>query len=235
MTANEILNELGSLGTEQTRKTFLRHGAREPFFGVKIGDLKKIQKRIKMDHPLALELYDTGVSDAMYLAGLIADDAKMTKQDLQRWVNGAYWHMMAFYTVPWVAAGSKHGREMALKWIDSKKELVASAGWMTLGSIVAVKDDEELDVNELKQLLGRVEKTIHKAPNLVRYAMNQFVIYTGGYVKALTSLAIKTAERIGDVNVEMGDTACQVPDAKKYIEKVKANGKLGKKRKSAKC
>jgi hypothetical protein len=28
---------------------------------VKIGDLKKIQKRIKKDYRLALDLYDTGV------------------------------------------------------------------------------------------------------------------------------------------------------------------------------
>ena len=49
--------------------------------------LKKIQKRVKKDYRLALDLYDTGIYDAMYLAGLIADDAKMTKKDLERWVN----------------------------------------------------------------------------------------------------------------------------------------------------
>ena len=61
-------------------KNALKHGAREPFFGVKVEHLKKIQKRIKKDYQLALDLYDTGISDAMYLAGLIADDEKMTKE-----------------------------------------------------------------------------------------------------------------------------------------------------------
>src|SRR5689334_4391891 len=172
LTAKEIVAELKSLGNETTKKVLLKHGAREPFFGVKVEDLKKIQKRIKKNHQLALELYDTGISDAMYLAGLIADDAQMTRKDLQRWVEQAYWYMLSEYTVPWVAAGSKHGREVALAWIESKKENIAAAGWATLTSLVATKDDAELDLAELKQLLQRVQKTIHEERNRVRYAMN---------------------------------------------------------------
>src|ERR1700730_17287765 len=122
MTAQEILDQLKALGKPSIKKVLINHGAREPFFGVKVEDLKKIQKRIKKDHQLALELYDTGISDAMYLAGLIADDPQMTRKDLQRWVEQAYWYMLSEYTVPWVAAGSKHGLAVALEWIESKKE-----------------------------------------------------------------------------------------------------------------
>jgi len=34
---------------------------REPCFGEKVEELKKIQKRIRKDYRLALDLYDTGV------------------------------------------------------------------------------------------------------------------------------------------------------------------------------
>src|SRR6185436_232398 len=128
MTAEEIVKELEPLGTEGYKKVMRSHGVPEPFFGVKVEDLKKIQKRIKKDYQLALDLYETGVYDAMYLAGLIADDARMTKKDLQRWVERATSNSLCAYTVPWVAAESSHGWEMALKWIDSKKEGVAAAG-----------------------------------------------------------------------------------------------------------
>src|SRR5271166_4363439 len=100
MTAQQIVAELQTAGNESYKKIMLKHGVKEPFFGVKIEDLKKIQKRIKKDYQLSLELYDTGISDAMYLAGLIADDAKMTKKDLQKWVENATWHMVGEYTVP---------------------------------------------------------------------------------------------------------------------------------------
>jgi 3-methyladenine DNA glycosylase AlkD len=234
-TADRIVAELKSLGSESTKKVLMRHGAREPFFGVKVEHLKKIQKRIKMDYQLALDLYDTGISDAMYLAVLIADDAKMTKKDLQRWVKGAYWYFISEYTVPWVASGSKHGHELALEWIESNQELIAAAGWATLGSLVATKDDSELNLPELKKLLARIEKTIHKQPNRVRGAMNAFVIAVGGYVKSLTDLAIKTGEKIGEVEVDMGDTSCQTPYSPDYIRKIQKRGTIGKKRKSPKC
>jgi 3-methyladenine DNA glycosylase AlkD len=233
--AAKIVEELKSLGSESTKKVLMKHGAREPFFGVKIEHLKKIQKRIKMDYQLALDLYDTGISDAMYLAGLIADDAKMTKKDLQKWVKAAYWNMLSEYTVPWVAAGSKHGRELALEWIESKNERIASAGWATLSSLVATKDDADLDLPELKELLARAQKTIHQERNCVRGSMNGFVIALGGYVKALTDQAIKAGEKIGKVDVDMGETSCQVPYAPDYIRKMQARGSIGKKRKSAKC
>ena len=235
MTANGIVAELKSLGNETTKKVLLKHGAKEPFFGVKIEDLKKIQKRIKKDHQLALELYNTGISDAMYLAGLIADDIQMARKDLQRWVEQAYWYMLSEYTVPWVAAGSKYGRELALEWIQSKKENIAVAGWATLSSLMATKEDAELDLAELKELLRRVQKTIHDQPNRVRYAMNGFVIAAGAYVRALTDVALEAADKIGKVSVDMGGTACKVPDAAAYIKKVQQRGAIGKKRKTAKC
>ena len=120
-------------------------------------------------------------------------------------------------------------------WIDSKKALAAEAGWQTLRSMVSVKDDSELDLAELKRLLERVRKTIHHAPNDVRSSMNSFVIAIGSYVQPLTDTAIQTAEKIGPVAIDMGNTSCQVPFAPDSIRKVQKRGVIGKKRKSAKC
>jgi 3-methyladenine DNA glycosylase AlkD len=235
MTKDEIVAELQSLGNESYKKTLLKHGVKEPLYGVKIEDLKKIQKRVKKDYRLALELYDTGIADAMYLAGLIADDAQMTRKDLERWVAKAESSLHSEYTVPWVAAGSPYAREAALAWIESKKENVATSGWSTLSSYVAITEDAALDLAELKKLLGRVQKTIHQQPNRVRYAMNCFVIAVGSYVQGLTELALETADKVGAVTVDMGGTACKVPSAREYIQKVQQRGTIGKKRKTAKC
>lgn len=222
--------------TESYKRLLMtNHGVKEPFFGVKISELKKIQKRIKMDYQLALDLYDTGNYDAMYLAGLIADDARMTKKDLNRWVEKARGGALCGFTVPWVAAGSPHGHDVALDWIESPKPLVASAGWSTLSGLVAIKEDAELDLAELKRLLQRVEKTIHKSPDAVRYTMNNFVISVGCYVKSLKDLAIQISEKIGEVTVDMGNNSCQVPFAPDYIRKVEKRGTIGKKRKTVKC
>jgi hypothetical protein len=235
MTAKEILAELKPLGSDGYKKVIFNHGVKEPCFGVKIGELQKIVKRVGNDYRLALELYDTGVYDAMYLAGLMADDAQMTKKDLQRWVAKAYCKPLYGSTVPWVAAGSPQGWELGLEWIDSKTALTAAAGWATLGSLVSIKADADLDLAELKRLLQRVQKSIHQAPNDVRSQMNGFVIAVGTYVRPLTDTALQTGEKIGPVTVDMGNTACQVPFAPDYIRKAEKRGAIGKKRKTAKC
>ena len=207
----------------------------EPCFGVKVSDLQKIVKRIKTDYQLALDLYETGNYDAMYLAGLIADDARMTKADLQRWAGAAYCLPLCGATVAWVTAGSRFGWELGWEWIDSPKPLVAAAGWATLGSLVAIKDDQELDLPAIKRLLLRVQKTILASPDEVRRQMNSFLIAVGSYVVPLMATAIQTGEHIGPVTADVGDTACQVPFAPDYIRKVEKRGSIGKKRKSAKC
>jgi len=234
MTAKDIVAELKKLGNAQTKKTWMTHGAQEPCLGVKVEDMKKIQKRVKMDYQLALDLYDTGIADAMYLAGLIADDAKMTRKDLQKWIEGASCDWVAEYTVPWVASAGPHGREMALKWIESKDETIASAGWQTYSSMVAIKEDADLDLAEIKSLLQRVAKSIHQQPNRVKYVMNSFVIAVACYVKPLHKLAVDTANGIGKVAVELVG-ACEIPFAPDRIKKFEARSAIGKKRKSPKC
>jgi 3-methyladenine DNA glycosylase AlkD len=54
---------------------------------VLVGDLKPLAKKIKGDQALASALYATGNSDAMYLAGLVADGAKMSRAELNAWAR----------------------------------------------------------------------------------------------------------------------------------------------------
>lgn len=232
MNKREVLNELKSYGNKATKKVLIKHGAREPFYGVKVGDLKKILKKVKKDYKLSLELYDTGNSDAMYLAGLIGDEEKMTRSDLKKWVKGAYWYMLSEYTIAWITSESKYGYELGLEWIDSDHEMIAAAGWATLSNVVALKPDIELDMKMITNLMHRVEKDIHQAKNRERYAMNGFIIAVG---TALTEQAITIGEKIGKIAVNMGETSCKVPFIPDYIKKVASRGNIGKKRKSARC
>jgi len=213
------MKELAAKGSESIKRTYLRHGATEPFFGVKISDLKPIQKKVKGQQDLALELYGTGNSDAMYLAGLVADGAKMTRKQLEQWAAGAYWNMLAGYTVPWVASEHPDGLAIALKWIDSPKELIAVAGWATLASLAAATPDDKLPVKQFGALLVLFDKTTKTEKNRVIYTMNSFVICCGTYVAPLADKAIATARKIGKVECDMGDTDCKVPEAESYIIK----------------
>lgn len=236
-TVASIMAELKKKGKESTRKIYARHGmATENMYGVSVADLKVIAKTIRGQQALACELYATGNMDAMYLAGMVADGSKMTAKELNAWAEGAAnLQMIAEYTVPWVTVENAQGRELALQWMKSKKEGVASSGWCTLSGLVATKPDDALDLAEIEGLLGRVVKEIKGAQNRVRYTMNGFVIAVGIYVKPLSKQAKAAARQIGVVSVDVGDTACDVPVATDRIEKIAASGRAGQKRKTIRC
>ncbi|MGI9532147.1 DNA alkylation repair protein [Lutimonas sp.] len=233
MEFKEVMEELASYADERTKNTFMRHGAREPFFGVRVGDLKKILKKTKKDHHLSLALYDTGNSDAMYLAGLMADEKQISRDQLNQWVKKAYWSYLSEYAVPWVAAETPFGFDLGLEWIESDVETIATAGWSALSNYASV--NEELNVDKYRALLHRVAKEIDKEKNRVKYTMNGFVIAVGSFIPELTNEAKLIADKIGKVTVYMGGTSCTVPLAIDYIKKVETRGRIGKKRKAARC
>lgn len=235
MKLKEVMAELQRRGSESMKRTLMKHGAREPFFGVKIADMKPLAKRLKGMQELALELYATGNGDAQYLAGMIADGRKMTRAEVDRWAKTASWDMISGTIVPWVASEHPDGFALALKWIDSKNEQVARAGWNTLGALAAVVPDDRLAIEEFDGLLERVACELAGAPDSVRYTMNGFIIACGTYIEPLGKKAIATARAVGRVEVDMGDTACKVPDAESYILKSRRGSPVAPKRKTVRC
>jgi 3-methyladenine DNA glycosylase AlkD len=235
MTFQEVMTELQALGSEQTKRTFLKHGAIEPFFGVKVGDMKKMLKKIKKNHALALELYASGNADAMYFAALIAEPQLFTKDILQTWVQKATWQMLTEYSVAWMAAESPHGWELGNEWIHADNDLMASAGWATLSYWVALTDDNSLDFKTLQNLLDFIQQNIHTKKNRTRYTMNGFVMAVGTHIIDLHNQAKAVATAIGQVKVDMNGTACQVPDAFLFLQKMANTDKVGKKRKTVVC
>jgi len=235
MNAQDILIKLEAFGDERTKNTLIKHGAKEPLFGIKVADLKKILKKTKKNHELSLELYATGNSDAMYLAGLMADETKITEAQLETWVDQAYWYYLSEYAVPWVASETPFGFELGLKWIDSDLERVADAGWACLSNYAAIHADEDLDIEKYRKLLHEVGEQIHSAQNRVRFSMNSFVIAVGSYIESLTDEALEVGAKFGKVDVTLGSTACKVPLATEYVNKVIIRGSIGKKRKTPRC
>ncbi|WP_449536602.1 DNA alkylation repair protein [Ferdinandcohnia sp. Marseille-Q9671] len=235
MTYEEIMQNLKELGSEQTKQIYQNHGVREPFYGVKIGDMKKLVKFVKKDQELVLQLFNSGNHDAMYLAGLSVNPKLLSKETLQDWAKKAYWYMIAEYTVAQVAAESKFALELAREWMSSEEEMIAVCGWSTYSNYLSITPDEELDKEEIRTLLQQVKRAIHEERNRVRYVMNGFVMSVGCYVEELSDEAKEVAEYIGKVHVDVGNTACKVPLASDYIKKVEQKNRVGLKRKTCIC
>jgi 3-methyladenine DNA glycosylase AlkD len=216
LTLPELMKFLEKSGSEQARKTYTRHGAKGPMFGVSFGTLGKLQKRIRVDHDLALKLWNTGNLDARNLAMKIADPARMTPSELDRWARENPFRMCVLY-IGSLAQESGQGLAKAKEWIASSDEKLRATGW-TVISILANRDEQSPDEVYAKHL-ARVEKSIQTEANDVKYAMNGAVIAIGGRSPALRKAATAAAKRIGRVEVDHGATACETPEAAAYIDK----------------
>ncbi|QSQ22943.1 DNA alkylation repair protein [Pyxidicoccus parkwayensis] len=221
----ETMRELESLGSEPTRKTFLRHGAPEPLFGVKFGDLEKLRKRIKTDAGLAEALWETGHSDARMLATMVADAAVMSWERLDAWAQALNWHSLVDVFVNNVALRSAHFKQAVETWTARSTEMQARAGWQLLAALAT--KTQHLTDDELAVWLPRLEQGIHSAQNRVREAMNTALIAIGGRGGPVGDAALEVAKRIGKVEVDHGDTACETPDAVQSIQKMRARKEGG--------
>lgn len=215
MSAAEVMKLLEKAGSEQTRKTMLRHGAKEPMFGVSFATLKELVKRIGADQSLARELFDTGNHDARLLAVKIADPAQVTSAELDRWAGELTMRMCCGY-VAMLAAESPHGAAKAVEWLAAGSPR-RGTGWILAGHLANL--DATTPDSVFLSRLAEIEKTIHAAPNSDREAMNMAVIQIGCRNAALRKAATAAAKRIGKLEVDHGDTDCKTPDAVAYIEK----------------
>jgi 3-methyladenine DNA glycosylase AlkD len=217
MSLDEVMREMEAAGSEQTRKTYRRHGAADPMFGTSFATLKTLMKRIGVDHELALALWDTGNFDAQNLAVKIVDPDQVTSEVLDQWAREGSAARLSGGFAGMLAGESPHGKAKAAEWLASKDDKIRCAGWATLGYLAY--RDETLPDAYFADLLAHIARAIHDAPNGERDIMNQTVIVIGCRNAALRDLALAASKRIGKVVVDYGDTACKTSDAKEYIEK----------------
>jgi len=216
MTAQGILKELKSIGTEQNRKVYARHGAQEPMFGVSFANLSALAKKIKKDHVLARELWASGNHDARILATMIADPQQADDKLLDTWATHLNSYVVTDAFSKFVAQ-TPLARRKADQWKDSDSDFLGQAGWILVGCLAA-GDGSGLD-DYFRGCLKTIETQIHGRKNRTRHAMNMALISIGLYNDSLRPAALAAAGRIGTVHVDHGQTGCRTPDAAEYIKR----------------
>ena len=216
MEIQEILDTLKSLGKEQTRKIYRRHGVGENVYGVNTPDLKNLQKKLKKQPDLAPGLWATGNHEARVLATMIADPSKLDAAALDGWAASLEGKGEIGYLAG-IASKTPAAREVMDRWIDSPNEWIASTGWIVLAHLARAGEVSDADS---EAYLVRIERDLQKSPNRVRYEMNTALIAIGGSNPALEATAVAAAKRIGKVEVDHGETGCETPEAVSYIQKM---------------
>lgn len=235
MDIETVMQELEALGKERMKKIYLSNGAHEPLFGTATGAMKPIAKKIKINQELAEELYATGNYDAMYFAGIIADPKAMRASDFERWMEGAYFYMLADHVVAVTLSESDIAQEVADKWIASGEELKMSAGWSCYCWLLGNRPDPEFSESKISSMLDLVKETIHDSPERAKSAMNNFLYTVAISYRPLNEKAIATAKEVGMVEMKKEGKKSSFLNAYESIQKQMDKGRLGFKRKYVRC
>ncbi|WP_078380688.1 DNA alkylation repair protein [Sutcliffiella halmapala] len=230
-----VMQELEALGKERMKKMYISNGAHEPLFGVATGVMKPIAKKIKINQPLAEELYATGNYDAMYFAGIIADPKAMTESDFDRWMDAAYFYMLSDYVVAVTLSESDIAQSVADKWIASGEELRMSAGWSCYCWLLGNRKDHEFSEGKISNMLDKVENTIHDSPERTKSAMNNFLYTVGISYVPLNEKAVETAKAVGIAEVKREKKKSSLLNPYESIQKDMDKGRIGFKRKYVRC
>lgn len=215
-TLSETMTELENFGSPNIRKIYIKHGLGENTFGVKYGDLKPMARRLKNEHALALQLWETGNHDARILAGMIADPTQATPELLEAWAHSQNNYAQSDELSKYVSR-TPHARAMAEKWSQDPGEWVSTVGWNLLGQLAL--SDKTLPDAFFEPYIAQIERQIHGQPNRTRYAMNGALIAFGTRTAGLEAKALAAGKAIGEVYVDHGLTGCETPDACSYIQK----------------
>lgn len=162
--------------------------------GVKLPDIRKRAKLIKKDHALALELWDTNLHEARILATLVAEPAKLTPQQMDKWVNEFYsWDICdqacgnLFIRTPFVL-------DKILEYTISEHEFVKRCGFVLMAEYAVHLKKATDDV--FLPFLPIIEREAWDGRNFVKKAINWALRQIGKRNPLLKHTAIHTAERI---------------------------------------
>lgn len=127
MTASEIMAELKSLGDSKVRDLNVRNGAGDNQFGVKLGDLRVIAKRIKTNPALAEELWKTGNADAMLLAILLMKPKVIPADQLDKMVRAADYTQLAEWLTSYIVKLHPQKEELRQGWMKSEDWILSDS------------------------------------------------------------------------------------------------------------
>lgn len=212
----DALAQLEMLGGESVRKHNRKNGAGDNQFGVKLGDIRKLARKLKIDHTLALALWATGNIDAQLLAILGLVPERLANDELDRMVRSARFGQVADWLNAYIVRKHPNKEALRQKWMEDDDPWAARAGWSLTSERIG-SSPEGLD---LPALLDRIESEMGGADPAEQWTMNFCLAGIGIHFPQHRKRAIAIGEALGvyrDFPVSKG---CTSPFAPIWIQEM---------------
>jgi 3-methyladenine DNA glycosylase AlkD len=210
MTLPEVLKQLKALGNEKVRALNTRHGAGDNQFGVSLGEIRTLAKKIRTDHALALSLWETGNIDAQFLATLLIQPKKLSARQMDRMVRSLTFVRVADWLIAYVVRRHPDKEALRQEWMASEDRWAARAAW----DLTAERVGKSPDGLDIPALLARIESEMADADPEVQWTMNNTLAGIGIHFPKHRKRAIAIGEKLGvyrDYPVSKGCTSPFAP------------------------
>jgi 3-methyladenine DNA glycosylase AlkD len=214
MTLNETLKQLKALGNEKVRAQNAKRGASDNQFGVSLGDIRKLAKKIRTDHELALSLWETGNVDAQFLSALLVQPKKLSAKEMDGMVRSVSYVWVADWLNSYVVRQHPDKETLRQGWMTADDRWAARAGWDLTAERVG-KSPDGLDV---PALLDRIEAEMAIAKPEVQWTMNNTLAGIGIHFPKHRKRAIAIGEKLGIYRDYPVSKGCTSPFAPIWID-----------------
>lgn len=210
----EVMKQLEAWGSENTRRLYAKMGAGENQFGVTLGNLRALAKKLKTRHELAVALWSTGNVDAMILATMLMNPGQSSAAEIQALLKPIRFFRLVDELVSNVVARSAHAEALRTVSMDSADEWVGRAGWLLLSKRISEGQAEGLEV---EGLLKRIESEILAEPKKKQELTNRCLVEIAVHLPAWTRRCIKLGERLGRFDATPVRKGCVSTYASEWI------------------
>ncbi len=191
----EVIRKLNDRADPSQREGMAKYGmAVDKRLGVAVPEMRKIAKEIGRDHKLALALWETGISEAMIVASMIAVPDELTEDQMEAWVLDIdSWDVCDQVCMNVFEKNSLAWKKI-VDWSQREDEFVKRAAYALIACL-AWHDKQAHDEAFIK-LLPVIEQGATDELNFVKKAVSWALRNIGKRNRNLHGVAMQTAEKL---------------------------------------
>jgi len=162
--------------------------------GVSVPDMRKIAKDAGKNHQLALDLWDTGVPEAMIVAGMVAEAEKLTEEEMEDWVVDINSWDICDQVCMNLFEKTPLAEKKIYEWSGREEEFVKRAAYALIACLAW--HDKDAGDDEFTKFFPLILAGSTDERNFVKKAVNWALRNIGKRNQALNEAAIRTANQI---------------------------------------
>ena len=201
MQYEDILKKLKSLSDPKAIEGMARFGINpENLYGVSIPNLRKIAKETGKDHPLAQQLWASGIHEARILASMIDSPEIVTEEQLESWVKDFDSWDVCDQCCMNLFEKSKFAYQKVTEWSSSDTEFIKRAGFVLMARLAV--SDKKADDKQFESFFPIIKREATDNRNFVKKAVNWALRQIGKRNLSLNGKAIETAKEIQEIDLK---------------------------------